>query len=630
MSQYATGVFVSQTGNPLIDGILAGSAWNGPVTYGFPTSPSDYPSDYPNSPQTQDFSPLNQVQTDAVRTILDTAFSSTARGAFSVEGFTNLDFSQESNGAIADMRFANSSQANPTAYAYYPGPDNNGDTWFGTDATNGYDAPAVGNYAWATFLHEIGHALGLKHGHEADSYPGGGTAPALPTQYDTTEYTVMTYRSFVGGDAVNGYTNEAGGYPQTYMMLDIAALQRMYGADYTANAGDTVYRWTPDSGVTSINGEAVLTPTDNRIFATIWDGGGTDTYDLSAYTTNLQIDLNPGSHSAFSSVQLANLGDNNGTTVFASGNSYNALLFDGDTRSLIENAIGGSGADTIQGNQAANTLTGNAGDDQLFGSTGNDTLYGGEGNDVLFGGTDNDVLFGGTGNDALYGGAGVDVVFGGEGNDTLGGGDDGDLLGGGAGTDVFYSGGGNDSVYGGVDADTLYGGSGDDLMFGGNASDVVYAGAGNDSVYGGEGNDVLGGGAGNDVLGGGAGNDTLFGGEGADTLYGGTGSDVFYGGAGNDMIFFGTGDGAQDTWVYAPGGGNDTITGFDVANDLLNLSGSGFTNFSQVQAATVYSGGTATITFGDGTVLTLENVGTLQANDVTFNPQAASPEFDLV
>nr|WP_255617915.1 M10 family metallopeptidase [Aurantimonas sp. VKM B-3413] len=517
------------------------------------------------------------------------------------------------------MRVANSSGANPTAFAYYPGPDNGGDAFFGTDATNGYDAPAVGNYAWVTFLHEIGHALGLKHGHEADAYPDGGTAPALPAQYDTTEYTVMTYRSFVGGDT-NGYTNEAGGYPQTYMMLDIAALQRMYGADFTANSGDTVYRWTPDSGVTSINGEAVLQPTDNRIFATIWDGNGNDTYDLSAYSTNLTIDLSPGGHSLFSSVQQALLGSDGTNSVYASGNIYNALLFEGDSRSLIENAIGGSGADTISGNQAANTLTGNAGDDQMFGSAGNDTLYGGAGNDVLFGGADND---------ALYGGAGVDVLFGGEGNDTLGGGDDGDLLGGGAGTDIFFSGAGNDSVYGGLDADTLYGGSGDDLMFGGNATDVVYAGAGNDSVYGGDGNDVLGGSGGNDVLGGGGGNDTLFGGEGADTLYGGSGSDVFYGGAGNDRIYFGTGDGAQDSWVYSAGGGNDTITGFDIASDLLNLSGSGFTDFSQVQAATSFAGGNATITFSDGSVLTLENVGTLQASDVSFTPQAASPEFDF-
>jgi serralysin len=71
--------------------------------------------------------------------------------------------------------------------------------------------------------------------------------------------------------------NETWGYAQSLMMYDIAALQHLYGADYTTNAGNTVYRWNPSTGQESINGIGQGAPGGNRIFMTIWDGGGSDT-----------------------------------------------------------------------------------------------------------------------------------------------------------------------------------------------------------------------------------------------------------------------------------------------------------------------------------------------------------------
>ena len=64
-------------------------------------------------------------------------------------------------------------------------------------------------------------------------------------------------------------------------MADIAALQHMYGADFSTNGGNTVYKWTPGSGSTFVNGDVAIKPGANKIFATIWDGGGVDT--LSAF-----------------------------------------------------------------------------------------------------------------------------------------------------------------------------------------------------------------------------------------------------------------------------------------------------------------------------------------------------------
>ena len=78
------------------------------------------------------------------------------------------------------------------------------------------------------------------------------------------------------------------------MIYDIAALQYMYGANYSTNSGDTVYKWNPTTGQETINGVAQAAPGGNTVFMTIWDGGGNDTYDFSNYTTNLSVNLQPG------------------------------------------------------------------------------------------------------------------------------------------------------------------------------------------------------------------------------------------------------------------------------------------------------------------------------------------------
>jgi hypothetical protein len=136
------------------------------------------------------------------------------------------------------------SSAPGTAWAYYPSNDAKGvggDVWLNKTS---YNSPVLGTYAWMTFTHEIGHALGLKHGHEAD-----GGFPALPASHDSVEYSVMTYRGYVGDPlAGGGYALERTSYPQTLMMNDIAALQFMYGANFTTNAGNTVYGWSPTTG----------------------------------------------------------------------------------------------------------------------------------------------------------------------------------------------------------------------------------------------------------------------------------------------------------------------------------------------------------------------------------------------
>lgn len=352
---------VSKSGDDIADGVLSGYEWSGAsVTYAFPDTKTDY--DY-RGEKDHGFAPVNARIQDTTRQMLDKDWGTAFNDAFSVEGFTNLQVS-EGGDKDADIRYAESSAANPTAYAYYPAGGNiGGDVWFGKDSI--YDNPKVGTYAFATVLHETGHALGLKHGHKASGSDLIKTT--LEGKYDSLEYSVMTYHSYAGQKGGGGYTNEQGGFPQSYMMADIRALQHMYGADFTANSGNTVYSWDPESGETLVDGSVGIDAGKNRIFATIWDGGGEDTYDLSAYASDLSIDLRPGQYSIFKKGQLADLDQFSGSSGrIAHGNIFNARLFEGNTASLIENAVGGAGDDKLRGNGADNELTGNGGSDTFF------------------------------------------------------------------------------------------------------------------------------------------------------------------------------------------------------------------------------------------------------------------------
>jgi hypothetical protein len=365
----ATVISVPATGNPEIDGLLGGTRWSGGVvTYSFADSPSDYGANYgfgePTDPSFSQIPATLQVAINYAVTL--------------IAGYTNATISFAGSDA-ADIMVAQSSVPNPTSWAYLPDPafQEGGDVWFGTDYDFSLAAP--GNYYFQDALHELGHAFGLKHPDTLD----GVANVAVPSAHEEMEYTVMSYRSYVGAPTT-GYVNEDFGYAQTYMANDILALQTLYGANFTTHSENTVYSWNPTTGQEFINGVAQPAPGDgtggsaNRIFETVWDGNGIDTYDFSNYSTGVTVNLNPGASSITSATQLAYLGDGH----YAQGNIYNAYLFNGDARSYIDNAIGGSGDDIIVGNAIANTLNGGAGNDILTGGSGNDTIIGGADTDT--------------------------------------------------------------------------------------------------------------------------------------------------------------------------------------------------------------------------------------------------------
>jgi len=343
----------SPTSDPYINGVLSGIKWaTGSLTFSFPSGASFYGTGYGSGEPSNNFEAFTAVQQTAVRAVLKTYSS--------VANFTFTEVT-ESSTLHGDLRYAES-DATGTAWAYYPSTSAiGGDAWF-NNSKNYYDNPLKGTYGYQTLLHETGHAMGLKHPQDAK-----GSFAAMPLDHDSIEYSVMSYRSYVGGP-MTGYTAGSTSYPQTLMMYDIAGLQLLYGANYTTNAANTAYKWDPLTGQMSINGAGQGAPAGNKIFMTIWDGGGIDTYDFSNYASNLLVNLQPGSWTTASAVQLASLGSGH----YAAGNIANALLYNNNPASLIENAVGGSGTDTLTGNIAGNCLTGGGGNDMLDGAAGSD------------------------------------------------------------------------------------------------------------------------------------------------------------------------------------------------------------------------------------------------------------------
>ena len=568
-----------------------GLSWSGSlgqaatVTFAFrATAPGTMPSD------TSGFSVFSSNQISAALLALS-AWSEVANITFNRVSDPSSAYSNNATILLGNYSAGASGSA---AFAYLPGATGasaqQGDVWINSSFS--YNSlPLVQGYGQQVLVHELGHAIGLSHPAAYNASANGVITYSADAIYfeDSRQYTVMSYFS----ETLTGADFGFGRYGSAPMMDDIAAAQRLYGANMSTRSGDTTYGFNSNAGQVWFNANQSNSP----VIFCVWDGGGVDTLDFSGFTASGTIDLRQG---AFSSV-----GGLVGNVSIAIG-------------AVIENAIGGDGSDQFRGSSGDNRFTPNGGTDIVDGGLGSDTVvfsgarsaytvtWNGQTGVIVGNGqnvtvtnveflqfSDQTIAAAPTGgllvggditNESINGTGFADTIGGLGGNDTLNGLGGGDYLDGGSGNDVINAGDGDDTLVGGSGDDALNGGLGWDIAdYGGPGTQLApgtgvtvnlalglaSGGAGSDTlsgieeIRGSEGNDVLTGDGAANVLRGRGGVDILNGGGGDDALYAGAGGST--GGAPDIIKGQGTANNAIGTAVSLAGG-YDLVERSDVAN----------------------------------------------------------------
>jgi hypothetical protein len=210
-------------------------------------------------------------------------------------------------------------------------------------------------------LHEIGHALGLKHPFHKMAH----NKQLLKSDLDNVKHTVMSY---TGGDA-NMQSVGLGS-------LDVQAIRALYGSPSQDGRQVAKWSWSKAKQILTQIGKSKADAIYGVAVKDMITGGGGDDKIYSF------------------------VGDD--------------TLYGGIGNDVMS---GGDDDDVLFGEADNDTLSGGYGDDTLTGGVGSDVLSGGSSDDILYGNIDGDVLRGGHGDDAIHGGTGSDILTGGKGSD---------------------------------------------------------------------------------------------------------------------------------------------------------------------------------------------------------------------
>jgi Ca2+-binding RTX toxin-like protein len=229
-----------------------------------------------------------------------------------------------------------------------------------------------GGYVWETMIHEIGHALGLGHGG-----PYNANADSATQQYSPYDVQIHTLMSYVGPEEFaarfghlydppsTSWRNMSGDHsPVTPMLLDILAVQRLYGVSTDPQfSGGLIFGF--NSNLTGALAPFYDFTVNTVPVVTLYARGSNNTLDARNFSDNATVNLNAGTHSS-----LAGLTNNI------------AIAYD----SRIDGLYTGTGKDRVFANDYGNLIDTSAGDDTIFGGTGNDTFHPGAGKNRIHGG----------------------------------------------------------------------------------------------------------------------------------------------------------------------------------------------------------------------------------------------------
>jgi Ca2+-binding RTX toxin-like protein/glycosyltransferase involved in cell wall biosynthesis len=401
--------------------LLGGDYWNGIevtgapviVTYSFPTSAPAYDANTPGFTSAtagtfQAFTPAEQAQTDQALGEWSAAsgliFIQVAPGQGDIN-FQNVDFSTTVYGGAGGVGFYPFGAQNFFSFPNFTTDlDSSGDVFMNSQYLSG------GTVNYGTLLHEIGHAIGLKHPTEVvdDTIAGvdhdqvlSADDPSLTIMATTEDANTgadshlkqldMNAAAFIYGPAGTGgvYTSSASGAnsvsswswdttTQTLTQTALKTNEEVRGS----SVNDIIYGLSGDR-LLGLDGNNVLHGGggNDSLYGgpgsdTLYGGAGGDTFYVQSTTTNIIEGFNVHANTVISSVSFT-----------APTNVYTLQVY-------------GPGL----------TATANDQGDTLFGDgTYGTTLIGGAGSDYIVGGTGDDLIEGGTGPDLMYGGGGADT-----------------------------------------------------------------------------------------------------------------------------------------------------------------------------------------------------------------------------
>ncbi len=349
------------------------------ITYSFNTNiPIDYYNYYDSEKLIEGWETLNENQKYTISSIIE-----------KLDELLAITFEEVPSNGLIQFNLVDMDE-NTAGFAFVPGKISSyeGDVFFNTDFnTEENYGLEEGEEGYLTMIHELGHAMGLKHPFECGE--------TLPLTLDDTNHSVMSYTTtnnyipILSFSSTKIYMDYIEVLPSFYSLYDVAALQSIYGANTTTNTQNNIY---------------TLKYTDYKI-QTIWDAGGIDTIDLSNTIGDSNIDLRGGTINSADQYTLDNVIKINQDISTANGKSQHnnwiadnlTDLYNDDnlytgidnlgiaTGTIIENIITGSGDDTITDNEVDNIIETSFGDDKFYlGNGGSDYVDGGDGNDIVY------------------------------------------------------------------------------------------------------------------------------------------------------------------------------------------------------------------------------------------------------